>query len=97
MEKRGVELPLDCRWHPRNTIDDEHDDAGYAQCRLPRVTNDHLYQEKAKGNEEANDSDSRRDLERDFEDGGHINAPVTPLRISVGTSIHELGFCTAAT
>jgi hypothetical protein len=27
-QKRGVELPLDCRWHPRNTIDDEQDDAG---------------------------------------------------------------------
>src|SRR5271166_306929 len=60
--------------HRNKSIEDEHD-AGYDQCSLPRVANDHLYQEKAKGNEKANDNNSRRDVERDFEDEGHIKAP----------------------
>ncbi len=61
--------------HRNKSIEDEHD-ADYGQCCSPRVRNCHLYQEKAKGDEEANDNDSHCRFEREFYDGEHNrNAP----------------------
>jgi hypothetical protein len=60
--------------HRNKSIEDEHD-ADYDRCCLPRVRNYHLYEEKAKGDEKANNNDSRRDVEREFEDGEHNRTP----------------------
>ncbi len=36
-----------------------------------RVRNRHVYHEKANGDEDTNDNDPRRDVEREFENGKH--------------------------